>query len=676
MPGKAITLHVPIRPVDHLIKNSPSYLMYRVTRVDVDMSGATGYFRIEKPLRWADGVAVRGRLKGKSRPVVDNQAVSIARDTFQETSTSIQQEAAHFGLHATDNCCSDIISDDASLLELVTYHNTRISASYLGSDLSLKVVLQIARLSPEAVQNLPRDVLNCILGTAAVHMAVRHPGNRPMQRLALETKVTLFQGINRLFQHPQSQRADLLLCYIALMFAMDAMENGNGRWGVHFAGGLKVLASSGGMENFASHYPHMKSLLAQTLYFETMQALLVPIPTEQSNIASRKGIQTLCYDLKVRKVFFATCPLRLMEAVYDMGSCAQNIFRAHGMLSTADVYKREWILSAVLDFSPEEGTRDVQENYYSDRELTSSGFQTWNLIFRAWKSAITVVVLRHLYFGLPNPELPSQSRSPTPSIAEPRAAHLALFNEPILPLEVRDRTDAGPSFEENPGAYYELGHLEPAHHLADSISRTPSPLFSSRSSTDNISLDFWNRRYEIHNEAFSDLSSSLLTLAEDSNPEYLRYSLVPFMILALVSRSRSPERALCLGCFDRFKRYMLEAAGSGLANGAPSPVGGHTLDFDVPWDKLDIYSEELETERRESTVFVENQLRGSAPEWNWWYMLKRLELKTIWPITAGTMHMELGAEFWPFNVLSGLLTDDCFTAFMQPPTTTLASSST
>jgi hypothetical protein len=27
----------------------------------------------QKPLRWAEGVAVRGKLKGKSRPVVDSQ---------------------------------------------------------------------------------------------------------------------------------------------------------------------------------------------------------------------------------------------------------------------------------------------------------------------------------------------------------------------------------------------------------------------------------------------------------------------------------------------------------------------------------------------------------------------------------------------------------------------------
>lgn len=79
----------------------------------------------------------------------------------------------------------------------------------------------LAPLTPEAVQKLPRDLLNCILGIAAVHLAARHPGNRQIERVALETKVGLFQGINRLFQGPKDQGADLLFCCIALMFAMD-----------------------------------------------------------------------------------------------------------------------------------------------------------------------------------------------------------------------------------------------------------------------------------------------------------------------------------------------------------------------------------------------------------------------------------------------------------------------
>lgn len=73
-------------------------------------------------------------------------------------------------------------------------------------------------------QSLPRDFLNCILGVAAVHLAVRNPGNRPIQNLALEAKVGLFEGINAAFQQPQRQRADVLLACTTAMLAMDVSD--------------------------------------------------------------------------------------------------------------------------------------------------------------------------------------------------------------------------------------------------------------------------------------------------------------------------------------------------------------------------------------------------------------------------------------------------------------------
>jgi hypothetical protein len=51
--------------------------------------------------------------------------------------------------------------------------------------------------------------------------------------------------------------------------------------------------------------------------------------------------------------------------------------------------------------------------------------------------------------------------------------------------------------------------------------------------------------------------------------------------------------------------------------------------LDIPWARLDAYSAETEQHRRENTVFVEPQLQNSAPEWNWWYMLKQIDLKTV-----------------------------------------------
>lgn len=52
-------------------------------------------------------------------------------------------------------------------------------------------------------------------------MAARNPGYRPIERLALETKTNLFQGLTRMLQSPHKQRPDVLFCCIILMFAMD-----------------------------------------------------------------------------------------------------------------------------------------------------------------------------------------------------------------------------------------------------------------------------------------------------------------------------------------------------------------------------------------------------------------------------------------------------------------------
>jgi hypothetical protein len=79
---------------------------------------------------------------------------------------------------------------------------------------------KVATISPLVAQTLPRDLLKCILGIAAVHMAARNPGNRPVERLALEAKVCLFESINSAFQQPERQRADVLFACTHLMFAM------------------------------------------------------------------------------------------------------------------------------------------------------------------------------------------------------------------------------------------------------------------------------------------------------------------------------------------------------------------------------------------------------------------------------------------------------------------------
>jgi hypothetical protein len=94
-------------------------------------------------------------------------------------------------------------------------------AGHGGSEQCRITGRRLAPLSSENVKRLPRDILNAILGNAAMHMVARNPGNSSIERLALETKVALFQSMSRLFQHPLDQRPDVLFCCITLLFAMD-----------------------------------------------------------------------------------------------------------------------------------------------------------------------------------------------------------------------------------------------------------------------------------------------------------------------------------------------------------------------------------------------------------------------------------------------------------------------
>jgi len=142
-----------------------------------------------------------------------------------------------------------------------------------------------------------------------------------------------------------------------------------GRWSIHFLGALKILASSAGMEHFASFYPHLRLQLAGISQFETMHVVLSPMSIEAPRQASRNGLKAICFDPKIRECFFVASPLPLMRAMYDMAVCARNIFHSRGHPSAADVYTREWILSDILRFQPHEGTQDVQKTYYPGRTM-------------------------------------------------------------------------------------------------------------------------------------------------------------------------------------------------------------------------------------------------------------------------------------------------------------------
>lgn len=104
-----------------------------------------------------------------------------------------------------------------------------------------------------------------------------------------------------------------------------------------------------------------------------MQVMLVTInaaPLEFVDLISRNDLKNICFDPKIRKGYFLSIPLRLLNANYDMAVCAKNLFANYDHRpSVADVYSREWVLADVLRFSPEDGMPDVQNYMYSNRAM-------------------------------------------------------------------------------------------------------------------------------------------------------------------------------------------------------------------------------------------------------------------------------------------------------------------
>jgi hypothetical protein len=84
------------------------------------------------------------------------------------------------------------------------------------------ITREVATLTPDIMRRLPKDIMNCILGNAAVHMASRQPGNRALETLALESKSNVLQSFNSLLDSPQNQRPDVVISVGLLIFAMDA----------------------------------------------------------------------------------------------------------------------------------------------------------------------------------------------------------------------------------------------------------------------------------------------------------------------------------------------------------------------------------------------------------------------------------------------------------------------
>lgn len=231
----------------------------------------------------------------------------------------------------------------------------------------------------------------------------------------------------------------------------------------------------------------------------------------------------------------------------------------------------------------------------------------------AWRDAITIVVLRYLYFGLLEQDVdPHFSRPSTPT---PAASSSVQFS----PHAATEDFYSG----EEDKSYFSPEHLSPDTYLNDPFPRSPTPVPTPRPDESSMTFDHWRRRYDIHNEAAAELFNSLSVLWAYEDVSYLRYTLLPIIVLALISPPSSEQRTLCLVLFERFKAFMSQQ------DAQTDHIGGSKLDFDIPWEKLDAYSAEMEQQRRADAVVVERHLQNSAPEWNWWYMLKEINLQTV-----------------------------------------------
>jgi hypothetical protein len=172
-------------------------------------------------------------------------------------------------------------------------------------------------------------------------------------------------------------------------------------------------------------------------------------------------------------------------------------------------------------------------------------------------------------------------------------------------------------------------HLSPGYYPGEPSSRSPSPLASPQLLGNVPQSNLWENRYELHNEALSTLSSAFLQLHANLDPKYFRFIFMPLLILALVSRKGSLERNLCFAFFARFQEHMATNYPSGGTAESPSPQGGEALDFEIAWDKLDAYSQRVEDEQSAKAMLDGNTLTQGAPEWNWWDMLKEVQINMI-----------------------------------------------
>ncbi|KAF2651666.1 hypothetical protein K491DRAFT_681981 [Lophiostoma macrostomum CBS 122681] len=660
----------------------------------------------QKPLRWAEGVAVRGKLKGKSRPVVDSTVVTIVQNTMELQTDSAVKEAAHSSFPNPKDTGTENLGNDGLLQELMAYHNSTICAENVSLRESRFIDRAIAPLSNDTMQKLPRAIVHGVLANAAVHMASRQPADRRLERLALEAKVHGFQSFNALIQSPQNQQPDVIIAAGILVFAMDLVEHGMSRWMIHCLGTLQVISSFGGIENLFNYYPHLQLPLIHMAHFETLWIMLSHIPITKPKQSSRRALEMLCTASRASRKFYNPCPEPLTLAIWDIGACATRLLGKGQRIKPTDLHKREQILQDVLAFRHEEAARDVQEKYYSGDSITDARLRHGNSISLVWKGAITILVLRYLYFG--RHELAPTSQLAGSSIDTQSTGSSSSRGKGPLDFQSIEEYPFNEYLEETESPESLHDHLSAGMYLHDALSRSPSPMPSPVPSSTMAPTNFWQLRYQIHDEAFASLADSLFFIHDDLDPACIRHIILPLLILALVSRRDSNERELCLSYFRKYREHM---AANYPPNTASSPQGGEQMTLDIPWERLDAYSAEMQRVRRGTLTEEGSGLSRGAPEWNWWDALNHLRLNFIFmlldvtpdvsrlllpiaasiitifaksmdvstwtelnstagPLASGTSIFERGSEFWAFNLISSVVNEEIFSAWLNTPAAT------
>lgn len=253
------------------------------------------------------------------------------------------------------------------------------------------------------------------------------------------------------------------------------------------------------------------------------------------------------------------------------------------------------------------------------------------LIARAWKGAITILTLRYLFLGRSSlvPYIPAQP-SPRPS-ASHGSAWLSTHEETSSYFQNYEEFNFSDFLEDTSDPENFSSHLSTGVFMNDPLSRTPSPFPSPLPFTEPLDTGVWNDRYKLHDEAFTLLSESFSTLHDRMEGMCLRNILVPLLILALVSRRGSSERELCHSYFQKFHQYMAEnhpPEPSSYFGSAKGPQGTQ-MEFNVPWEKLDAYSDAIEGQLGNSLAIGIPGLTKGATEWNWWDMLNHLKMELI-----------------------------------------------